>query len=302
MHNIQLIPKLAALETNASTIHGFSFWSRGRDRDFFDFDPASPFKFRYVAGGAVGRPPAGEELRFSNLSYLDGSWHYSSRKFGLPFLFSISEADNSMVVNGVYHRHFIKIGWLEPAGNVLTDYITYKLELGNKRYQDGGAALFGDKTFLILGPGKNFKTTLLNIMLENGGYYIGDEFFLLDGNRVYATMPSISAFDFRESHGRLLGKDLRRRKVDVSDYGFVLFMLHSNKDGVSEIDAAEADRHVRLYHHAVNTHYYSDFRSRDYLLKGETAPEGAILGNRDARYFVIRFTAVENVFKFIRAL
>lgn len=297
---IQLIPNLIQLETNAKKINSFPFWNSKLANDFFNLDCASQFKFRYIVSKNIEECPEKIQFRFSNLSYANNKWYYSSKKFFLKFRFTIDENTNTMTVNPAYHKHFVRVGCMETAGNIFADYITYKIEAEGKSYQDGVVAMLNGKTYLIFGPGKNFKTTLLNLILENNGYYIGDDFFLLDSNKVYATMPNTSTFDFRGSHKRLLNKDLKKQKVDVSEYEVVLFLVYSDKDCISEITSEEANQHLKFYHNSVNTYYYKFFKNKENLAGQKIMSEKKVLKNMNAKYFLCYFTDINNVLNFIK--
>jgi len=300
-HTIQLIPKLVMLECNTPKINYLSFWDNKRENDFFDIDPKSSIKITYQLGKKVELTPFKGALQFSNISYLDGKWYFSSKKGLVNFAFTLDENKKSMVVNWALHHLFITLGYLEPSGHILTDYLTYELEKINKSYQWGAAANFKGESLLFFGFGRNFKTTIINILLQNGGYYIGEEFILLDGNTVYATIPNSHQFDFRESHRLLLMNDLKKRKADVSDYTKVIFLIYSNKDMIVEINQDQANIYANLFQHAVNSYYYNNFNARDLFLENKVLTKnGPLLKNRKASYYLAYFTKIDNVFTFIK--
>lgn len=297
---IQLIPGLVSLETNASKINCFSLWDNPSQADFFDLDKNSKYQFKYTVGTPqknIGNP----SLQFSNFAYTPKKWHYENCKALAKFSLSVSEKNNEFIVNRLYHYLFIKIGWLQPTGYLLTDYLTYKLEKDNLFYQVGAAGQLNSKTFIFYGFGKNFKTTLMAMVVENGGKYIGEEFILLNGNRVHATIPNAHPFDLRPSHKNLMSKDLRKSKINASEYETGIFLVYSDKDKVMEIDLENANNYADLYQNTFNTYFYHNLVSRDFF-EGKNKPPRRVLTNKRARFFVIYFTAIENVFNFMKRL
>jgi hypothetical protein len=295
---IQLVPGLIQLETNAKKINGFSFWNSKVAKDFFNVDSSSEFKFRYIVKKNIEECPEKVQFRFSNLSYVNNKWYYYSKKFFFKFKFTIDESTDTMTVNPTYHRHLIRIGFLETTGNILADYMTYKIEQNGKSFQDGAAAILNKKTFLIFGPGKNFKTTLLNMILESGGGYIGDEFFLLSGDNAYSIMPNISAIDFRSSHKDLLKQNLKKQTINFSKYDAVFFLVFSNENNISEITLVEANNYLKFYHRASNAYYYNFFKNRENLVAPKQSEN--VLENENAKYFLCYFTDINNIFNFIK--
>jgi len=295
---VQIIPELLNLECNVRAINCFSFWDSKNRANFFSLNPRSPFQFKYFVRKEIEDPPKIATFRFSNLSYLRGKWFYHNKKGPLTLKFTIEENENLFLVNSLYHRLFVKVGCLEPTGNILTDFITYKLEQVGMSYQVGSAGNIKGKTFLFFGGGYNFKTTLMSLILQNGGYYIGEEFFLLKGNNVFATIPNSHRFDFRNSHRSLFKFEINKKRMEVSEYSYVIFLYYSDKDEIKEINLSEANHHLQLYHHTANTRYYKHFKTRDFLL-GKKKKEKQILRNTDARYYLCYFTDIKKVFNFI---
>jgi len=183
----------------------------------------------------------------------------------------------------------------------LTDYLTYELEKDKLFYQVGAAAQLNDNTFIFYGFGKNFKTTIINLILNNKGRYIGEEFFLLSGKKVFATIPNSHTFDLRPSHKSLMLNDLKNNKVNSAEYNHVIFLIYSKKNKIIEIDQEKANSYANLYQNTFNTYFYHNLMARDFF-EGKAKSEKIVLTNKKARFFVVYFTAIENVFRFINKL
>lgn len=300
--DIQLVPKTLSLKTDVSRINCFSFLDNEGGRDFFPYSGSSVLEFRYRINNNLSAGSEKARLQFSNLSYFDRRWFYGKKLGPVSLLFQINEKEKLIEANSFYNKLFIKVGWLEPIGNVLTDYITYELEKTGRTYHHGAAVSLKGRSLLFFGEGRNFKTTLAAKLLGIGAYYIGEEFFLLENNLVYGTIPNRHRFDRRESHKLFEILDLRRRKVDVSEYDNVFFLFYSNKDRIDEIPVAEANSYAEMFHHDFNTYYYNFFRMRDKILGGENQPKRDLLTNDNARFFAVFFTDVDYVFDFIKKL
>lgn len=297
---IQLIPGLVSLVTPEPMLNGLSFWDSSQYRDFFEPDYDSAIKCNYLIRNKKLLLPEAPTLRFSNLSYCNDHWYYSSKKGPLSFEYYLEENSNTLEVSWWYHKIFVRIGWLEPAGNILTDYLTYQLEKIGKTYHSGAAVEMNNRSFLLFGFGKNYKTTLVNYVLDSGGYYIGEEFFVLSEDRVYATIPTLPRFDFRQSHKDISNRDIKQRKVDVSEYKVVIFMLLSDRQEIKEIGFEEANHYAEIYHHQMNSFFYQSIKSRDFLLYGKDEKTVPIIKNKNARFFVIEFTEISEVMFFIK--
>lgn len=300
--DIQLIPKVLSLNTDVSALNCFSFLDNKRVRDFFSFSEKSDLAFRYRINNNLSIGSEKARLQFSNLTYSDRQWFYGKKLGPISLTFRINEEEKLVEANDYYNRLFIKVGWLEPIGNVLTDYLTYELEKTGRTYHHGAAVSLKDHSFLFFGEGRNFKTTLAARLMEAGAYYIGEEFFLLENDLVYSTIPNRHRFDRRASHKLLEPFDLRRRKVDVSEYSNVFFLFYSNEDKISEISPAEANSYAKMFHHNFNTYYYDFFGMRDKILGNAVQPKHDLLANSDARFFTAFFTDVRNVFDFVERL
>lgn len=298
---IQLIPGLVSLETNAEKINCFSFWDNPAQKDFFNVDHKSKYQFKYTIGLPPKMSSGNPSLQFSNFSYFAKNWYYSNRKAFLQFFLNVNEKRNEFIVNQTYHNHFIKVGWMEPTGYLLTDYLTYILEKENLFYQVGAAGKLNNKTFIFYGFGKNFKTTLISMILANGGSYIGEEFILLNGNQVFATIPNAHPFDLRPSHKNLMSKNINKNKINSSKYEIAIFLIYSNKDKVIEVNLDKANDYVNLFQNTFNTYFYHNLIARDFL-DGKSKPKRKVLTNKQARYFIIYFSAIENVYDFINKI
>lgn len=300
--NIQLVPKILSLDTAVSQINCLYFLDSGRDRDFFSYSGSSVLEVHYRINNNLA---AGFEkiiLQFSNLSYLDRRWLYGKKLGPITLAFRIDEERKLVEANAFYHRLFMKIGWLEPIGYILTDYITYELEKTGRTYHHGAAVSLNGRSFLFFGEGRNFKTTLAAQLMEAGASYIGEEFFLLEDNLVYSTIPNRHRFDRRGSHKLFEAFDLRQRKVDVSEYNNVFFLFYSDRDRIGEISRRDANSYAEMFHHDFNTYYYDFFGMRDKILSGENRPERDLLTNDNARFFAAFFTDIGHVFDFVRKL
>lgn len=298
--SIQLIPDLISLQTNVENISCFSYWDKKENSGFFDNKEDSLFLFKYYLKKEVDLPPQKIIFRFSNFVY-DGERWYFKRKIGLfDFSFIIDEKQKAVFANTLCHHLPVKISWIEPIGYILTDFINYQIGKKGMTYHDGAAGRINDKTFLFFGFGKNFKTTIVNMILEEGGYYIGEEFFLLNEDRVFATIPNSHRFDFRESHRKLVKNDLRKRKIDSSQYDVGIFLVYSNKDEVKELNFQQANAYAKIFNqYVVNSFFYGFLKSKDFLENGYLFSEDQLLKNSKAKFFIIYFTEVRNAFKFI---
>lgn len=125
---VQLIPDLIYLETNVSEIKCFSFWDRKNKSDFFKFNPDSKLHFKYFLDNKIEITNDKPILSFSNIAYQGNTWVFNKKMYFFDFKFQIEEDGNVFRVNKPYQKVFIKIGWLEPTGYILTDYITYIIE------------------------------------------------------------------------------------------------------------------------------------------------------------------------------
>lgn len=299
---IQLIPKLLALETNVNQINCFSFGDLDKYKNFFDYNPQSPLHFSYKVINRFSIYSKKVTLQFSNILYNHNLWFYRKKLFFTELKFLIDEKRKYIESNSLYHKLFIKIGWLEPIGCILTDYITYELEKIGKIYHAGAAANFRNTSFLFLGEGRNFKTTLVSKIVQNGGYYITQEFLLLDKNMVYATIPPSNRFDFRKSHNQFKTLDIRTKKVDVSEYEVVIFLFWSSRNKIYEIEIQEANKLAALSKNSFNSYYYRFFKAKDVILKNKVVINKDSLQNKNARYFVAYFTDINYVYKFIKGI
>lgn len=297
---IQLIRDLISIQTNVKKINCFSFWDKNENKNFFTQNDASLLNFKYIVG-KTEKIPNQTTYRFSNYIYHDYRWYFQRKIGPFDFSFVINEKDRSVTANRLCHNLFIKVSWVEPVGYILTDYINYTIEKMGMSYHDGAAGRINNKTFLLFGFGKNFKTTIMNMILHNGGYYIGEEFFLLNKDKVYATIPNSHRFDFRESHKKLMQIDLRKRKVDVSEYNVGIFLVYSNKDKIVELDINQANAYAKVFHQYIaNSFFYSFLKAKDFLESNSIVPENILLTNKKAKFFIIYFSRVENAFKFIK--
>jgi len=297
---VQLIPNLISLQTNVKKINCFSFWDKKENRNFFDFNPSSEFDFKYFVKSEVPDVPKEIEFRFSNFIFSKGKWYFKRKVGTLDLSFVIDEINHIVIANKLCHNLFVKVSWIEPIGYILSDYINYQIEKKGISYHDGAAAAIKGRTFLIFGFGKNFKTTLVNMILRDGGYYIGEEFFLLNNDRVYATIPNSHRFDFRESHKQLMKINLREKKCDSSIYDAAIFLIFSNKDEVVELDFDQANSYAEVFHQYIaNSFFYSFLKAKDFLEKRRVMEKRNLLLNKKARFFIIYFTDVKNALKFI---
>lgn len=302
IEKIQLIPNLVSLETNIPEIFSFSFYNNRKFKDFFEFNESSEIKIRCFLSKDVLDPSSKVDYQFSNISNVGNRWYYCNRKGPFLFKFNINEDTDTFLVNKTYQKVFIKVGWLQPLGYILTDYLVRKLEQGGKTYHDGAAARYKDKTYLFYGFGRNFKTTIISSLLDNGGQYIAEEFFLLDGEKVYATIPNLHHFDFRESHRKLLASDLSKKKSDCSRYDTVIFLLYSSQDKITELSVTEANEMVGLYHHSVNGYYYDFFKAKDFFSGKKEQQKEIFSGQHGQRFFRVEFTNYQKVINFIDTL
>lgn len=299
---VQLVPGLLTLTTNVPKINCFSFWDYYPYKDFFALDENSRWKVNYFVKDDVATLYGSPSLRFSYLNYLGEKWYYHKKVGPIDFKFTIDEETNTIAANHFYNRVFIKLGRLEPIGDIITDYLTNLLEKAHISYHYGSAASYRGKSYLFFGFGRNFKTSLVNLILDGGGSYIGEEFFLLEGDRVYATLPNVHAFDLRASHQEIIKRGLNMRRLDVSEYRAAIFLLHSDRDHIEEIGREEANKNTWAYQNVFNTYYYRFFKAKDHYLGVGTGFVDQPLKNEEARYFVVRFTDVRNVFEFIKGL
>lgn len=299
---IQLVPNLITLETNAPKINCFTFWDSNAYSDFFPVNPSSRFKFNFFVKNKIRGESKHPELNCGYVTFKNNQWFYKRKLICFDLAFSINEHTNTMESNWLYSKIMLKVGRLESIGDIFTDYITYKLESSGLGYYYGAAAQLNNNSCLFFGMGKNFKTTLVNIMVNNGGYYIGEEFFVLDHNLVYATPPSVHQFDLRKSHKDLMSLDLKNRKVDVSEYKHVFFLNYSNFDKIVEVDIRTANDNVEIYQNIFNSYYYRYFQAKNSFIDENTTVTKNSLKNQKARYFISYFTDIDNVFKFIKRL
>lgn len=297
---VQLIPELISLQTNAKKINCFSFWDKNNNKEFFQPDQNSRLSIKYFVNKNIELPPQKPTLQFSNYSYDDEKWYFRSGYKGLDFSFVIDEKNTTVFCNYLCHKLFIKISWIEPIGYILTDYINYLLEKEKMSYHAGAAARINNKTFLFFGFGRNFKTTMVNMILYNNGFYIGEEFIFLNGGLVYSTIPNSHRFDFRESHKSLMNLDINKRKIDKSEYDVVIFLIYSKKNEIIEIDLNKANIYAQEFNQHFNSSYfYGYIKAKDFLLGKKIGPKENILKSKKARFFIIYFTDVQNAFKFV---
>ena len=297
-----MIPGLVSLETDIPEIFGFSFHDNKKFKDFFQFDENSKIKIKCYARNEIADLPASVDWKFSYIRCKDDQWVYSSQKGPINLKFSIDEKKNEFLVNWAYRKMFLRVGYFEPIGYIMTDYLVNKLEQEGKTYHDGAAARYNGKTHLFLGFGKNFKTTIVNSIVNKGGNYIAEEFFLLDREKVYATIPNRHRFDFRSSHRQLSENDLKNKKTDCSNYDTVIFLLYSKQDKITELATSEANAMVALYYNMVNSYYYNFFRAKDYFSGKKDKKPKNFFSLDKVRFFKIEFTNYKKVIDFIETL
>jgi len=301
VRKVQIIPNLATLTTNVGQIPACYYVSQLKD--FFPLEKGSLFNFAYYVKSKILDTRKPVKLQFGNFSFYGDKWQYLSKKSFLNFQAVIDEKSHTLSLNRVYYKLPTGVGGLFPSGSLLSDYINYVFEKNNIYCLSGSAVRIFDKTFLFMGSGRNFKTTLLSLCLDYGGYYIAEEIVIVKNRHVYGTIPVFpTKFDTRTSHKDLFRKDLKQASLDKSVYDKVIFLIYSDKNEIKEISLKKANEYAEGFYRNGKYFFYDFLKLRDQILDKKRLEKIKIFPSEKVKYSVVFFKNIENVYKILEKI
>lgn len=190
-----IIPSLLSLEVNTKLFKKFNF------SDNFDFYPEiknkNKFHYKIVVDNNINVP---DDYDFRNGHYYKkGNIWYYKRKIGFFTLkFSYDLKNKIFSFNKIYSLVPFEIGHIFPAGRHIFDLISLDLFFNGYIFIRGCAVNYKNITTAFVGPSFNGKTSLIESIIDKGGKYISEEYFILD-IRTKNIFPSSCL----TTHGRL---------------------------------------------------------------------------------------------------
>lgn len=198
-----VIPGLVSIETKLGHINGLYFI------DNFNFYPSiknkNKFHYKIAIKNNIIIPHIYD---FKNGHYYkkDNIWYYK-RKIGFFTLkFSYDLKNRIFFFNRIYSFIPFEIGHIFPIGRHLADLINFELFLNSYIFIRGCAVNYKNITTAFIGPSRNGKTSLVELIVKKGGKYISEEFIILDkkSNNIFPT-------SCLTTHGRLINSSLNNK-------------------------------------------------------------------------------------------
>ena len=201
-----IIPSLLSLEINTKLFKKFNL------SDNFDFYPAikneNKFHYTIVIDDNINVP---DDYDFRNGHfYKKGNIWYYKRKIGFFTLkFSYNLKNKIFAFNKIYFLIPFEIGHIWPVGRHIFDLINLDLFLNGYIFIRGCAVNYKNSTTAFIGPSFNGKTSLIESIIDKGGKYISEEYFILD-----IKTKNIFPSSCLTAHGRLNNLNLNRKLND----------------------------------------------------------------------------------------
>ena len=212
-----IVPDLVSLETEIPKIRGFYF---GASSDIYEkIHSKNIFHYKVCISNNITIP---DDYDFRNGHfYKKGTIWYYKRKIGFITLkFSYDQKNKIFLYNSIYSFIPFEIGHIFPPGRHLADLITFDLFLKGYVLIRGSAARYQDKNLAFIAPSYNGKTSLIKEIIDKGGKYIAEEFYIFNikSHNIFSTPCLIS-------DERLINRRLKQK-----------LFLHNTIKGISRVD------------------------------------------------------------------
>lgn len=233
-----IIPSLISFKSDLRNIKGFY---HSDDFNFYTFvEKKNKFHYQIIVDDNL-EIPKNYDFRNGHYYKKDDIWFYKKNVLFFTLKFSYNMKNNIFRYNRIYSLIPFEIGHIWPAGRHISDIINLELFLKGFIFIRGCAARYHGKNIAFIAPSHSGKTSLINWIIDKGGKYISEEFFILDikKGKIY---PSSCLTAYGRSNNLLLNKKLQVNDInDIIDKGvnlnkIILFLnktdqtyIHDNK-------------------------------------------------------------------------
>ncbi|MCR4329295.1 MAG: hypothetical protein NUV65_01995 [Candidatus Roizmanbacteria bacterium] len=183
-----IIPELVSIDTNTTKIPGFYLSEK------LHFYPQSKKKSRFhytiKQDNSIIIPQTFDTRSGYYLSH-NNSWYYERRTPFGTLKFHYNTDKKEFYFNKLYSFIPIEIGNIFPAGRHIANLIGLELFLSGFIIIRACAFSKDGITYLLIAPGLNGKTSIVNAAIQNNGNYVAEDLAVFDFSHkcIYPTSP-----------------------------------------------------------------------------------------------------------------